>query len=139
MRRRSYDRKLPRIVANDLKNIQIIDGADNATYSIFEATDEEFYIIFPRPGQDLEIVEAVFRRLGQKKAAALFPPIWQRPILKPNVQGIHGTLFYNYFEKRHHLPASKREVDRDESQINQAQRELNRCVRAASARRRKGE
>lgn len=77
-------------MANDLKNIQIIDGADNATYSIFEATDEEFYIIFPRPGQDLEIVEAVFRRLGQKKAAALFPPIWQRPILKPNVQEFTG-------------------------------------------------
>jgi hypothetical protein len=25
-----------------MKNIQIIDGADNATYSIFQATDDEF-------------------------------------------------------------------------------------------------
>src|SRR6185437_5384901 len=38
-----------------LRNIQIVDGADNATFSIFQATNEEFHEIFPGPGQDMEI------------------------------------------------------------------------------------
>jgi hypothetical protein len=40
-----------------MKNIQIIDGAENATFSIFQATDEEFTLIFPRAGQNLELVK----------------------------------------------------------------------------------
>jgi hypothetical protein len=127
-----------RVHGANLRNIQIIDGADNATFSIFQVTEEEFKLIFPRPGQDLEIPEAVFKRLGQKKAAELFAPIWQRPVLKSDVQGLHGTLFYNYFEKRHHLPKSKREIDRAEGQINQAQRDLYRTARSVSAKTRHG-
>jgi hypothetical protein len=115
-----------------LPNIQITDGADNATFAIFQVTEEEFSLIFPRNGQDLEIVEAVFRRLGSNRANELFAPVWGRPILKKNAQGIHGTLFYNYYEKRHHLPKSKREIDRDESQISQPERELYRRARGES-------
>jgi hypothetical protein len=118
-----------------LKNIQIIDGADNATYSVFQVTDEEFKLIFPRRGQDLEIPEAVFRRLGYEKAEKLFKPIWARPILKTDITGLHGTLFYNYYNKRHHLPRSKREIDRPESQINQPQRHLYKAARSAAGRR----
>lgn len=62
-----------------LSSIQIIDGADNATFSIFQASAEEFTQLFPN-GQDIEIAEAV--------------------------------------------PTSKREVDFDDSAINQAQRRL---------------
>jgi hypothetical protein len=102
-----------------LKNIQIIDGGDNATFSIFQATEEEFELIFPRLGQDLEVAETAYKRLGKKKAGDVFGAIWKRPILKPDVNGLHGTLFYNYFDKRHHLP------------INQAQRDLYRAKRDA--------
>jgi len=121
-----------------LKNIQIIDGADNATFSIFQVTEEEFKLIFPRPGQDLEIPEAVFKRLGKKRAIELFTAIWERPILKVNVQGLHGTIFYNYYEKRNNLPKSKREIDRPDSEINQAQRDLYRAARGASAKTQNG-
>ena len=48
--------KLPG-VETVMKNIQIIDGAVNATYNIFQATDDEFRQIFPESGQDLEVVE----------------------------------------------------------------------------------
>jgi hypothetical protein len=34
-----------------MKNIQVIDGALNCTFSIFEATDEEFALLFPEPGR----------------------------------------------------------------------------------------
>jgi len=39
-----------------MKNIQIIDGAGNATFSVFQATDQEFAEIFP-DGRDIELVE----------------------------------------------------------------------------------
>jgi hypothetical protein len=119
-----------------MKNIQFIDTADNATYSIFQVTDEEFALIFPGHGQDLEMPEVAFKRLGQKQATDLFAAMWQRPILKSQVQGIHGTLFQDYFPKRRHFPTSKREIDRADVQLNTAQRALYRAARSAPTPRR---
>jgi hypothetical protein len=106
-----------------MKNIQIIDGALNATFSIFQATDEEFICIFPG-GQDIELVEDLVERLGEDAAGSLLEPLWQRPILKRDALGIHGTLYFDHANRRAYIPASKREVDRDDSSINQAQRDL---------------
>src|ERR1700733_5722357 len=61
-----------------MKNVQIIDGADNATYSVFTATDEEFATIFPQPGQDLEIGEDYVSRVGEVSANKTLPGLWQR-------------------------------------------------------------
>jgi hypothetical protein len=46
-----------------MKNIQIIDGAENCTFSIFQATEEEFQVIFPKADQDIEFSEDLFGRL----------------------------------------------------------------------------
>jgi hypothetical protein len=107
-----------------LKNVQVRDGADNATLSIFRATESEFSYLFPSPGQDIEIIEDFIARHHESHVAEVLNNLWLRPIHKSKVDGIHGTLFYNYADKRHHLPASKREIDRDPSQINRAEREL---------------
>ena len=104
-----------------MKNIQIIDGATNATFSIFQATDEEYAAIFPAD-RDMELAEDLFDRLGSKKANLILTPLWSRPILKRDANGIHGTIFYNNEQRR--IPASKREVDWDDDCINSAQREL---------------
>lgn len=104
-----------------MKNIQIIDGADNATYSIFQATDEEFAAMFP-DGRDMELVEDVIDRLGEDEAGRVLTPLWNRPILKRDAMGLHGTLFYN--NERRRIPPSKREIDWDAHSINAAQREL---------------
>lgn len=106
------------------KNVQIIDGALNATYSLFQATPEEFDAIFPHPGQDMEIVEDFLSRAGQAVAADLLKKIWMRPILKRDAQGIHGTLFYDFSERREFIPSTKREVDWNPSSLNSAQRIL---------------
>ena len=106
-----------------MKNIQIIDGAENATFSIFQATDAEFGAIFP-DGRDIELAEDLFARLGEAQARAVVEPMWERPILKRDALGIHGSLFYGWTGRRQHLPASKREVDMDPSSINAAQRQL---------------
>ncbi|MCJ2184975.1 hypothetical protein MTR62_20130 [Novosphingobium sp. 1949] len=106
-----------------MKNIQIIDGAVNATFSVFQATDEEFDAIFPQ-GRDIELVEDLLDRLGDEAAGLVLAPMWSRPILKRDVVGIHGTLFYDNVDRRTHIPQSKREVDWDSGAINQAQRDL---------------
>jgi hypothetical protein len=106
-----------------VKNIQIIDGAVNATYSIFQATDDEFETIFPLPGQDLEVVEDYVSRVGEGEANKTLSRLWERPIYKHDVEGIHGTLYYDYKEKAKYLPASRREIDRRNG-LNEAERAL---------------
>lgn len=76
-----------------MKNIQIIDGAANATFSLFQATEEEFDAIFPDE-RDIELIEDLIDRLGEEAAGAVLAPLWDRPILKRDALGIHGTLFY---------------------------------------------
>jgi len=107
-----------------LKNIQIIDRAENATFSLFQATDEEFAAIFPGEDQDMELVEDFTERVGTDEALRILLPVWERPVLKRDAHGIHGTLYYEYSDRRHYLPVSKREVDWNESYINSAQRRL---------------
>jgi hypothetical protein len=107
-----------------MKNIQVIDGALNATYSIFQATDQEFDQIFSAPGQDIEIVEEYVGRVGEKQAERVLSALWKRPVHKRHAQGIHGTLFYDYAERTNYLPGSRREVDRDPGQLNEHEREL---------------
>lgn len=106
-----------------MKNIQIIDGAANATYSVFQATEEEFAIIFPDE-RDMELVEDLVARLGEMVAGSVLAPLWLRPILKRDALGIHGTLFYDNEHRRDHIPQSRREVDWDDGSVSQAQREL---------------
>lgn len=106
-----------------MKNIQVIDGAANATYSLFQATDAEFAAIFS-DGQDMELVEDLCERLGDDAASSILAQLWARPILKRDAMGIHGTLFYDNDDRRSHIPASKREVDWNPLYINQSQRDL---------------
>jgi hypothetical protein len=112
-----------------MKNIQVIDGAVNATYSIFQATDDEFAAIFPMPGQDIEVVEDYVGRVGDVAANKTLSRLWERPIHKHSVQGIHGTLYYDYKEKAKYLPKSRREIDRPEGQLNESERALYRELR----------
>jgi hypothetical protein len=113
-----------------VKNIQIVDGAENATYSIFQATDREFRTIFPESGQDLEIYEDYVRRVGKDEANRTLSKLWERPIHKRDANGIPGTLYYHYKKRAKYLPKSRREIDRDAWRINQAQRALYAMLRA---------
>jgi hypothetical protein len=108
-----------------LKNIQIIDRAENATFSVFQATEEEFSAIFPADGQDIEFIEDFIARCGGgDQAGLILAPIWERPVLKRDAHGIHGTLYYEYEDRRKYLPATNREVDWYEGAINSPQRRL---------------
>ena len=107
---------------------QIIDGALNATFSVFQATHEEFDAIFPG-GQDMEYIEDFLGRVDERQAEAILGSIWERPILKRDAQGVHGTLYYQWQDRRDYLPNTKREVDWEDSAVNEAQRRLFRSHR----------
>ena len=92
-----------------MKNIQIIDGANNCTYSVFAATDEEFAVIFP-DGADIEFIEDLVERFGEEAAGRITGALWDRPVDKKVVHGIHGTLFYQLTYKKRYYP-TKRESE----------------------------
>jgi len=106
-----------------MKNIQVIDGALNCTFSLFQATDEEFALLFPEPRQDIQYAEDLAHFPKQAEVNATLHRIWERPIRKRDAQGIHGTLFYQ-LERYKSWYREKREDAVDPSAINQAQRRL---------------
>ncbi len=118
-----YDRH-----SDPMKNILIVDGATNATFSVFQATDTEFATLFPN-GEEIDVIEDVVERVGNAGADEIFVRIWERPVLKSEAHGIHATLIYDDPSRRDHLPPSRREVDWNESSINEAQRRLFRSRR----------
>jgi hypothetical protein len=105
----------------EMKNIQIIDGAKNCTFSIFEATDEDFAILFPEQGQEIQFSEDLAH--DQEDVASALRRLWEHPIRKRDAHGIHGTLFYG-LEHRKSCYREKREDGVDPSFVNAAQRRL---------------
>jgi len=95
-----------------MKNIQVIDGAENSAYDIFAATEEEFALIFPA-GQDVAFIDEVMARGPEQQLDEAFSRIWQRRISKRDVIGIHGLLFYELAHKKRYYPTR-----RDEDAIN---------------------
>ncbi len=95
-----------------MKNIQVIDGAENCVYDIFSATEEEFTLIFPDE-TDIAFIDEVYAKGDEKSLDAAFQNIWQRRIKKSTAQGIHGILFYELDGKKVYYPTRK-----DEEAIN---------------------
>ncbi len=89
------------------KNIQVIDRADNCTYSIFAASPEDFQEIFPGEGQDIEFANDFVKRVGNRRAIAIGRRLWASPVDKKKVRGIHGTLFYQLEHKRMFYPTKR--------------------------------
>lgn len=111
-----------------MKNVQMIDPALNATFSIFQVSDEDFKVIFPE-ARDMEFFEDFIQRVGERQAALILDRLWGRPVLKRDAQGIHGTLFEQWNDRKEYFPSTLREVDWDESAINEDQRRLFRSHR----------
>jgi hypothetical protein len=95
-----------------MKNIQVIDGADNCVFDIFAATEDEFSLIFPA-GTDVAFIDEVYARGESRWLDDAFNRIWTRRQRKVDVQGIHGTLFYELASKMAYYPTR-----RDEEAIN---------------------
>ncbi|VVD34575.1 hypothetical protein [Paraburkholderia dioscoreae] len=91
-----------------MKNIQIIDGAQNCVYDIFSATDEEFALLFPG-GTDIAFIDEVYAGGDQRLLDVAFKSIWQRRVKKAEACGIHGIIFYELEEKKAYYPTRRDE------------------------------
>jgi hypothetical protein len=95
-----------------MKNIQVIDGARNSTFDIFQASDDEFATIFP-PGEDVAFIEEVYARGDRGRLDPVFGRIWTCRIPKEKAVGIHGTLFVGMEDRKVYYPTR-----RDEEAVN---------------------
>jgi len=95
-----------------MKNIQIIDSAENCVFDIFEATDEEFFIIFTN-NTNVAFFEDLWQKEETKELEEVFSKIWTRPVIKSKANGIHGIIFYDMKEKKQYYPTLK-----DEEAVN---------------------
>jgi len=90
-----------------MKNIQIIDAALNCTYDVFAASEEDFRLIFPGPGQDIEFIDDFIERAGEDVADEVCGRLWKNRVEKQDVAGIHGTLFFELDHKKKFYPTKK--------------------------------
>jgi hypothetical protein len=95
-----------------MRNIQVFDGALNAVYDIFAATEAEFALIFPE-GQNVAFIDEVMARGPTKPLDEAFSRIWMRRVKKSEAMGIHGLIFYELAHKKAYYPTRK-----DEEAVN---------------------
>lgn len=93
-----------------MKNIQLIDGAQNCAYNIYAVPDEDFDLMFP-DGKDIEFIEDFWKRVGHKKASQIAESFRTRLVRKTEVRGIHGTLFSQLKRDKKHLYPNKKFSD----------------------------
>ncbi len=87
-----------------MKNVLVIDGAQNTCYDIYALTPEQYAIIFIEPGQDIEFIGNMKPDL-QTRA---FAGAWDRFMHYDLVKGIHGTVFWELEFKKKFYPNKRR-------------------------------
>lgn len=95
-----------------MKNIQVIDGADNCVYDVFAASDDDHSLLFPG-GTDVAFAEDFEGRADIEQVEGALARLWLNRVPKALAMGIHGTLFYELPEKRGYYPSRK-----DEEAVN---------------------
>lgn len=93
-------------VISVVKNIQVIDGAENCTYDVYSVEDNIFEMIFPEE-QDIEFSSDLTKRLGFDETNKVLNILWQGICEKKEVLGIHGTLFFELEFKKAFYPSKK--------------------------------
>jgi hypothetical protein len=79
-----------------MKNIQVIEPANNCAYDIFSCSDDDFIILF---GVDnVQFIEELSQKINNKKLDEILNRIWKNPIEKHKINGINGTLFFGFYE-----------------------------------------
>lgn len=107
-----------------MKNVQVVEASQNSTLSVFQMTDDEFRSEFPGSGQDIELAEDLYERMGDDAAEKLLAGVWARAVQKADIAGLHGTLYCGFAERRDHYPETKRECDFDDAAPNAHQLKL---------------
>ena len=91
-----------------MKNIMVIDGAENCVYDVFEAADDVFALIFG-PGTDIAFIEDIEQRPGADDVMRALGTTWSNRVPKRQAMGIHGIVFYESYAKRQYYPTLRDE------------------------------
>lgn len=94
-----------------MKTIQVIDGAQNCAYDLFEASERLFEFLFPDDA-DIAFIEEIEDEKATFDIDKEFNDMWDRPVNKKKARGISGTLFYDLYHKKDYYP-NRRESDLD--------------------------
>lgn len=98
-----------------MKNILVIDSADNCAYDIYACSDQDFWRLFPDVRGDMSDVafSDEFDYGGAQEAERnLWSRLWSNPVPKPLVHGLHGVIFYGFPErKKFYLNRQDRDLD----------------------------
>lgn len=95
-----------------MKNIMVIDGAENCVYDVFAMPDDDFTLIFAA-ATDMAFIEDFEGRANAQAAFEALERAWSRRIPKSQAMGIHGILFYQLYGRRKYYPTL-----RDEEAVN---------------------
>lgn len=95
-----------------MKNIMVVDGAENCVYDLFSVPDDDFALMFPA-GTDIAFIEDIERRTDAEAVFAALTRAWPNRIPKREAVGIHGIVFYGLYMKRKYYPTL-----RDEEAVN---------------------
>jgi hypothetical protein len=94
---------------NEMKNIQVVDGALNCVYDIFQASDDDFAQI---SGNESDIAFGEDFQ-GRDDLLPVFERVWRGRVPKVQAQGIHGMYFVGLELKKAYYPTR-----RDEEAVN---------------------
>lgn len=95
-----------------MKNIQIIDDADNCVYDIFQVNESGFELIFEN-NSDIAFIEDLEKRPDWAQVSSVLEGMWQNRLAKIEVNGIHGIIFYGLTKKKKYYPTLKDEEARN--------------------------
>lgn len=89
-----------------MKNIMLIDGASNCTFDVYRISEEHFKYLFPNEGQELEYIDALIEQHGEDPVDEAIKGIFEYCYMNKSwIEGIHGTLIYEYPQRRVHFPS----------------------------------
>ena len=97
-----------------MKNILVVDGANNCAYDVFAVSDDMFKLIFPEEGQDIEFGED----LGARMDLGIIDPraladMYKNRVPRYQISGIHGIFFADLKHVKERVYPNKRDSDLD--------------------------
>jgi len=75
-----------------MKNIIVIDGAENCVYDIFAAPDDDFALIFPE-GTDIAFIEDIEHRPNAERVFEALKRTWLNRIPSARLSAFTGSCF----------------------------------------------
>ena len=91
-----------------MRNIQIIDKADNCVYDIFQIEESGFELDF-KNNSDIAFIEDLERRQDWLEISSVLEKMRLKRIPKIKADGMHGIIFYGLLSKRKYYPTLRDE------------------------------